>query len=156
MGNQLIPAGTVVYVARDTAPEGWLVADGRDVSRTQYADLFAAIRVKFGMGDGIDTFNLPDLRGEFIRGLDGGKGLDSGRIFGSTQLDAFQGHWHQSYSANNGSGYGGLAGTTSSYVSMGVRAPVIREAITDGVHGIPRTASETRPHNIALLACIKY
>jgi microcystin-dependent protein len=63
MGNQFAPAGTVVYVARKTAPDGWLVADGREVSRDQYPDLLAAIGVTYGMGDGITTFNIPDLRG---------------------------------------------------------------------------------------------
>jgi microcystin-dependent protein len=147
MGNQLIPAGTVVYVARDTAPEGWLVADGREVSRTQYADLFAAIRVKFGMGDGIDTFGLPDLRGEFIRGLDSGRGVDAGRKFGSSQNDAFANHSHPtgSYGGNIGSG-------DVVYNRVGLTAG--QDVLQNSTKSVGDT--ETRPRNIALLACIKY
>ncbi|WP_228368206.1 phage tail-collar fiber domain-containing protein, partial [Klebsiella pneumoniae] len=63
------PAGAVVHFARTTAPAGWLKANGTAVSRTAYAALFAAIGTTYGAGDGFNTFNLPDLRGEFIRGF---------------------------------------------------------------------------------------
>ncbi len=66
-------------------PSGWLECDGAAVSRTTYASLFAAIGTTFGVGDGSTTFNLPDLRGEFIRGLDNGRGVDAARALGSAQ-----------------------------------------------------------------------
>ena len=65
-----VPSGTVFHFAGQTAPAGWLKANGAAVSRTAYADLFAAIGTTYGAGDGRSTFNLPDLRGEFIRGWD--------------------------------------------------------------------------------------
>ncbi|MCK9131735.1 phage tail protein [Haemophilus influenzae] len=64
--------GEVAFFARTTPPSGWLKANGAAVSRTTYAALFAAIGTTFGAGDGSSTFNLPDLRGEFVRGLDDG------------------------------------------------------------------------------------
>lgn len=57
------------------APAGWLKCNGAAVSRTAYADLFARIGTMFGGGDGYSTFNLPDYRGEFLRGFDDGRGL---------------------------------------------------------------------------------
>ncbi|WP_287956581.1 phage tail protein, partial [Snodgrassella sp.] len=68
------PAGVIQFFTIDWAPTGWLKANGAAVSRTTYANLFAAIGTKFGAGDGKTTFNLPDLRGEFIRAYDDGRG----------------------------------------------------------------------------------
>ena len=86
----MIPSGAVMYFAGQTAPTGWLKANGAAVSRTTYAALFAAIGTTYGAGDGRSTFNLPDLRGEFIRGWDDGRGVDTGRVFGSAQGDAIR------------------------------------------------------------------
>lgn len=62
------PLGTINAFGGTTAPEGWLLCQGQALSRTEYADLFAVIGTNFGSGDGSTTFNLPDLRGEFLRG----------------------------------------------------------------------------------------
>ena len=83
--DTLVPAGTVIHVAMSNAPDGYLAANGSAVSRQTYARLFAAIGTTFGGGDGSTTFNLPDLRGEFIRGWDNGRGVDSERQLGSWQ-----------------------------------------------------------------------
>jgi len=90
VGVSGVLAGTVIWFAANTAPTGYLKANGANVSRTTYASLFAAIGTVFGVGDGSTTFGLPDLRGEFIRGWDDGRGVDSGRAFGSAQLDQMQ------------------------------------------------------------------
>ncbi|WP_390895807.1 tail fiber protein [Neisseria elongata] len=71
-----------MHFAMQSAPTGWLKADGSAVSRTQYPVLFAAIGTTFGVGDGRTTFNLPDLRGEFVRGWGDSRGVDRGRAFG--------------------------------------------------------------------------
>jgi microcystin-dependent protein len=63
-----IPVGTVFAYAGSTVPTGWLDCDGAAVSRTTYADLFAAIGTDYGPGDGTTTFNLPDLRSRSILG----------------------------------------------------------------------------------------
>lgn len=145
-----VPAGAVQAFALSSAPVDWLECDGSDVSRTTYADLFAAIGTTFGNGDGSTTFGLPDLRGEFVRGWDNGKGTDSGRTFGSSQDDAMQGHEHSiDYSGQLVGGGGGynLQGSGSTTTTDGIAS--------DGTNGTPRTASETRPRNISLMYCIK-
>lgn len=89
-----VPTGAVEYFAMAAAPSGWLAADGSAVSRTTYVNLFVAISTTFGAGDGSTTFNLPDLRGEFVRGYDNSRGVDSGRVFGSSQVDMLKSHTH--------------------------------------------------------------
>lgn len=147
-------AGEVSFFARNSAPDGWLKANGAAVSRTVYADLFAAIGTTFGAGNGTTTFNLPDLRGEFIRGWDDSRGVDSGRVFGSVQTDAIQDHNHTIPEDTLGSGAGSFrsvpGGTPYNYGAGGGR-------ITSLLAGSSfRSAAETRPRNIALLACIKF
>jgi len=62
------PVGVVQAFAGSTVPDGWLLCDGSAVSRTDYADLYAAIGDTYGDGDGSTTFNLPDLADKFIQG----------------------------------------------------------------------------------------
>lgn len=66
--HSLIPAGTIIQYAGATEPTDWLFCDGRAVSRTTFAQLFAAIGTTYGSGDGNTTFNLPDMRGRFPLG----------------------------------------------------------------------------------------
>jgi len=66
--NLGIPSGTVFPFAGSAAPYGYLVCDGRQVSRTEYAQLFLSIGTTHGQGNGSTTFNLPDYRGMFLRG----------------------------------------------------------------------------------------
>jgi identified by metaGeneAnnotator len=137
----MIPSGAVMYFAGQIAPTGWLKANGAAVSRTTYAALFAAIGTTYGAGDGRSTFNLPDLRGEFIRGWDDGRGIDRGRVFGSAQSDELKAHTHGGVPQRTGDNDRGGA---SSWYSI------------DGVGQTEATGgNETRPRNIALLACIK-
>jgi len=91
---QAVPTGSVHMMATTTAPSGYLKCNGAAVSRTTYADLFAIIGTTHGAGDGSSTFNVPDLRGEFVRGWDDSRGVDSGRSFGSSQSDANKQHNH--------------------------------------------------------------
>ena len=164
------PAGTVIYSASSTTvPAGYIKANGAGLSTTTYADLFAAIGYTYG-GSG-SSFNVPDLRGEFIRGFDDGKGVDSGRTLGSTQTDQNKQHNH--------------GGTTSTASLTGTFTPGSHVTNPTGVFsdggnvGSPEEAdfnngrrvdldvshshtisndggTEARPRNIALLACIKY
>ncbi len=80
--------------ARSTAPSGYLKCNGAAISRTTYAALFSAIGTTFGAGDGSTTFNIPDLRGEFIRGWDDARGVDTSRVFGSWQDGQNLSHTH--------------------------------------------------------------
>lgn len=77
--NALTPTGAVIAYAGGTAPSGFLHCDGSAVSRTTYADLFAAIGTAHGTGDGTTTFNLPDYRGRFLRGWSDGQTRDPDR-----------------------------------------------------------------------------
>ena len=79
-GLSTLPAGMVAPFAGATAPEGWLLCDGRAVSRTDYAALFAAIGTTYGAGDRRTTFNLPDLRGRAVAGKDDMGGRAAGRL----------------------------------------------------------------------------
>lgn len=72
--------GKIEPFARTVAPIGWLECDGQAVNRTDYPNLFLQIGTLFGAGNGTTTFNLPDLRGEFIRGWDHGKGTDTNSV----------------------------------------------------------------------------
>jgi hypothetical protein len=147
-----VPAGTVIWFAVNSAPTGYLAANGASVSTSTYAALFAVIGYTYG-GAGA-AFNLPDLRGYFVRGMDNGRGVDSGRTFGSNQADAFQGHfhgWRRFPNLGGGSGNTPLAQAGGTIINT-----IVTDAVTNGVNGTPRTASETRPTNIALLGCIKF
>lgn len=148
-GGASVPTGAVFWFATASAPTGYLECNGVAVSRTTFAALFALIGTTFGVGNGTTTFNPPDLRGKFVRGYDDGSGVDTGRTFGSSQTDAMQGHVHASGQiVVGGATFNNGTGTLLSQNNTGV-------PIGDGVNGTPRTASETRPINVALLPCIK-
>lgn len=68
--QNIIPAGIVSAYGGNNAPEGWLICDGSAVSRTTYRNLFSAIGINYGEGDGTTTFNLPNLKGKVIVGVD--------------------------------------------------------------------------------------
>lgn len=175
--NSLLPAGAVMAFAMNTAPAGWLAADGSSVSTGgANAALFAAIGYTYGGSGG--SFNLPDLRGYFVRGIDNSRGIDTGRTFGSNQGHALDDHYHSgttnsdgfhSHSQSLGTLYGNTGGTTAfGFAAGGIYQPVNSQAgrHTDGAgshtHGFntggainAQVANETRPINIALLYCIK-
>ena len=140
------PAGSVIYHAANTAPSGFLKADGATVSRSTYSDLFAAIGETYGAGNGSTTFLVPDLRGEFMRGWDDSRGVDGSRSFGSAQADTFKAHTH------------GLAVKDPSNQTSGGAGPRGQDGGTDvQTYNTASTGgSETRPRNVALLACIKF
>lgn len=74
---RLVLTGSITAFASESTPTGFLYCDGSAVSRTTYADLFGIIGTQFGEGDASTTFNVPDLRGRFLRGLDDGAGRDT-------------------------------------------------------------------------------
>lgn len=105
--------GMVVAFAANVTPTGWLKCNGAAVSRTTYANLFARIGTTYGAGDGSTTFNLPDLRGETIRGWDDARGIDSGRVIGSWQDGQNKSHTHTGTTASDAHTHT-WSGTTSS------------------------------------------
>jgi microcystin-dependent protein len=69
-GSLATPAGTIALWGSDVAPANWMICDGSAISRTTYASLFAVIGTKYGAGDGVNTFNLPNLKGRTPVGKD--------------------------------------------------------------------------------------
>ena len=161
------PAGTVIYSARSTAPTGYIKANGAAISRSTFSVLFAAIGTQFGVGNGSTTFNVPDLRGEFIRGWSDGHTVDSGRTLGSNQSNQNLSHTHTGGTSNPGNhvhSYKNLAtdniagsGDNRGYVSsLGTGSATAGGG--SHVHTLNINANggtEARPRNVSLLACIK-
>jgi microcystin-dependent protein len=165
-----IPSGVVFPFAGTTAPYGYLICDGRAISRSDYADLFMMIGTSHGIGNGSTTFNLPDYRGRFLRGVDGLAGNDpdsasrsamasggnTGNNVGSVQGDSMQGHWHaHSSSGNQNSNDGGFGTPNYTPRSGGENNSPIAAIISDGSNGTPRTSSETRGKNVNVNFIIK-
>lgn len=152
--------GQVIFTAGGVAPAGFLKCDGSAVSRTAYQALFAVIGTTFGGGDGATTFNLPDLRGEFLRGWDDGRGVDSGRALGKAQSWAIQNITGRANSDLVKFNYGPTDGAfaTESIVSRQRPASGTVNGDTCGINfdasRVVQTANETRPRNVALLSCI--
>ena len=138
-----VTAGTVAYYCAESPPDGWLVANGAEINRTDYSDLFTVIGTTFGEGDGTTTFNMPDLRGVFLRGVDNGRGIDTDRTLGSYQADDNKSHNHamRIIALSGSSPYGLARYAGSSNFNL--------DTTTSG-------EKEARPKNVALLPCIKY
>lgn len=143
------PVGAIMGFSMSTVPTGWLECSGAAVSRTTYADLFAAIGTTYGAGDGSTTFNLPDLRGEFLRGWDHGRGVDAGRGPGSFQDGEVEEHDHITPIYDTGIGYpsAGVSPATGVAPSGNRSSTVTKTSATGG--------AETRPRNVAVMYCIK-
>jgi microcystin-dependent protein len=145
LSNSTITGSIIAYPSQ-IVPSGYLECNGSLLSRTTYASLFAIIGTTYGVGDGTTTFNIPDLRGIFIRGLDNGRGLDTGRTIGSYQADEFKSHAH----------------TIAPMWANGMA----RNDDSSGIYTWSRNTSslntnssggvETRPKNTAMMYCIKY
>lgn len=134
-GTKLGIPGLVFPFAGSTVPDGMLLCDGQAVSRTTYAALFAVVGTTYGVGDGSTTFNVPELRGEFVRGLDAGRGVDAARALGSAQAASFESHTHTDVT-------GGALGVAAGALQA---AEYVADAQTGATGG-----TETRPRNVAL------
>ena len=164
LSSTILPVGTIITSARATTPDGFLLCNGAAISRTAYADLFSAIGTAYGAGDGSSSFNIPDLRGEFIRGADNGRGVDGGRALGSAQGDAirnivggFAGYGDR-FLINEFSGAFGHIGYASRRISVvgeDYNETSYNGANFDASRVVP-TANENRPRNVAVNFYIKY
>ncbi|WP_287496922.1 phage tail protein [Pandoraea sp. CB10b_02] len=166
-GFAALQPGEVQFFAMSAAPAGYMKANGAAVSRTTYAALFAAIGTTFGAGDGSTTFNLPDLRGEFLRGFDDGRGIDSGRSFGSAQAGTrFPSLYVYASSSSSGRLVSHPINSNGAYPNDNIAQNM--DSQVTGTSGVYMQTSLTpsgssgliaftsRPRNVALLACIKY
>lgn len=162
-----LPVGSIVAFPVDSPPPGFLELDNSVKSSATYPDLSAYLGGKFNKGDeGVGNFRLPEARGEFLRGWDHGRGVDAGRELGSAQVDAMQGHYH---SPVRTAGPGGVTQVNTISTTLtpnmnpgNINAPLVgthvgaptRDLFTPEF-GVPRTAAETRPRNVAVMWCIK-
>lgn len=157
------PAGEVFTYASSTCPTGSIAADGTSYSNTTtYANLYTAVGHTWG-GSG-SNFNVPDLRGVFVRGggTNGTYTNSNGTAFagaslGTVQNDMMQGHFHSLSSASGivrfgfANTYNIVAGSNGDTVNPAVGSPT-----SDGSNGTPRTGAETRPVNLSMTYCIWY
>ena len=164
-----LPAGTIIWFAGKKAqkPEGTLVCDGSAISRTTYADLFAAIGTIYGAGNGSTTFNIPDL-------MDAGDSANLGRFIRAATSDADVGkkeadairniigniHWWKVLTRKSEGIYG--EGGALRYVKGSGKYTPGNENNSestgfdfDASRVVP-TDSENRPYDIALLPLISY
>jgi microcystin-dependent protein len=153
------PPGTVVAFAGPTAPSGWLLCDGSAVSRTTYASLFGVVGVTYGIGDAINTFNLPDLRAAGIRGVGTSTQFTANATvaLGEVINDQLQGHYHRFFL----NGYESEVGTNRLSPDTLNQTDVtgygnVKEPVGDGTNGTPRTGPETTGKAIGLNYLIKY
>ncbi|HEY1932828.1 MAG TPA: phage tail protein [Acetobacteraceae bacterium] len=115
---------------------GWLFCDGSAVSRTTYADLFSAIGTSWGSGDGTTTFNLPDLRGYFVRGVSGGTARDPGAA--------------ARHSAKVGGNAGDAVGTIQDFATaLPVTGNLTTNTTGSHVHGVPHLPTDSSWYQIA-------
>lgn len=135
-----VPIGMEATFPVNTIPSGWLVEDGRTITKVAYPEL-----VKYLTGsDTAQTATLPDMRGEFARGADLGRGVDTGRTVGSWQADEFKSHSHSvPY-------IGDRSGTRSNTAGDGGGVYILYTPPSGSTGGV-----ETRPRNIAKVWCIK-
>ena len=162
-----VPAGSVTCFAHSSVPSGWLECNGANVSRSTYATLFAAIGTTWGTGDGSSTFGLPDCRGEWVRGWDNSRGVDSGRSIATTQSDQNKSHTHSasvtdpghSHTVNQyGGNFGGSSGAqTFRSDHSGTSTAIVQSATTGiSVSNGNQGGTEVRVRNIAMMYIIKY
>lgn len=157
LASGVIPVGSILTTALSTPPAGWLECDGSAISRTTYATLFAAISDDYGAGDGSTTFNLPDYRGQFLRGWAHGQTTDPDRAsrtnrgdgttgdhVGTKQADELKSHLHGvPYNSSTTAGGNAIGGSNA---SLGWY-----DSNSNNTGG-----NETRPININVMFCIKY
>lgn len=155
------PPGEISFWALSIPPAGWLKCNGSAVSRATYAALFSAIGTTFGAGDGATTFNVPELRGEFVRVLDDGRGVDAARTLGSAQVQDMQPHVHGPGNLFSGGAANSTAAPETNPANTLSGAYYSNASATSALNLTGRNtgsagATETRPRNVAFPAFIKY
>lgn len=144
------PVGMVMDYAGDFAPEGWILCDGRSLSRTAEASLFAVIGTKFGSSSG-STFNVPDLRGRIVAGADNMGGASANRItnavsgFNPNTIGSAGGSQNHTLTVNEmpSHDHGGTTGSAGAFnPANGIYDKLLH---VDGKRTVPPGADDT-PH----------
>jgi microcystin-dependent protein len=140
----------------NSAPTGWLATEGTAVSRSTYANLFAAIGTTYGSGDGSTTFNLPDLRGYFVRGSGTNSDSNTSGTFGAKQTSSIVAP-QQSLVLGGDGGSGTDANFLVPKITTNNATNPTNYTNRGTVYSTEALGSgtETRPVNIAMLYCIK-
>ena len=161
-----VPVGTVIWYGGSTAPTGYLKCNGDAIANG--SGTTQGVTANFAALYAITGATLPDIRGEFIRGFDDGKGTDSGRAIRSTQAEAYKSHAHDAAHdvndpghthTHSGSSDSADSGSHTAASTIGGTLNNISTSTTGITVDIAVEAeggTETRPRNVALLACIKY
>ncbi|WP_175869335.1 phage tail protein [Bartonella gabonensis] len=161
--------GFIGTFATEKIPSGWLLCDGKEYSRKSYANLFAVLGETWGKGDGQTTFNVPDLRGMFLRGLDSGKEIDKGRRLGSRQEESFKAHTHEgktdlagkhqhSFPETENRIFQADWGDLKRYAALFLLKKMLTDAAGEHEHKIlleKTGGDETRPVNMAVVYAVK-
>ena len=134
--DNVAPPGVVLPFAGASAPSGWLLCYGQAVSRTTYADLFAAIGTAYGVGDGTTTFNVPDGRGRVLAGKDNMGGTAASRLTTAG-------------SGVNGTTLGASGGTETHTLTT-AQMPAHNHAVTDPGHAHTNSAQAGAGGNVGV------
>ncbi len=145
-------------------PPGYLYCDGSEVSRQAYDKLFAVIGTTWGEGDGVETFNIPDLRGIFVRGDGGENNADIGvqqedairNLTGSFAFYGQQMAWLPVASANGVFNEGAVSSTPAYTILNGQQRAGVSVSVLLSADNVVPTAPENRPINVAMKYCIRY
>ena len=173
--NAMMPAGMIVPFAgpKENIPDGWLLCDGATVSRTTFFALFKAIGTAWGQGDGTTTFNLPDLRGMFLRGVSGDSGNDVDAESRTMLKDGCGGNTGNNVGSYQGDAIRNITGGESKIRCESHTEGAFQDLIDKGLDGIEHISSfcplasfdasrvvpvgsDNRPKNVYVNYMIKY
>ena len=180
VGSIMAYGGDIFQLRANEQKLGWYVCDGRRIPVDTFPVYAQVVGSTYGVSNAGDSVYLPDFRCLFLRGVDGGMtgprsasdsladpdanirfamnpngtGNSQNQV-GSVQDDAFQGHWHNLNKIDIAAGGGG--GEMPSVITPGasLNGRTVLDPVSDGLHGIPRTSSETRPKNAYVYWIIK-
>ena len=148
--------GMVMPFGCTSPPTGWLECNGASLSTSSYSNLYNQIGYTWGGSGG--SFNVPELRGEFLRGWSNGTGTDPGRAFATSQGHSLEGHAHHMQSYAGHYGIGSHNPRNGAYGQNGPYGDSCRGQTLTNQPGYPSAswAPETRPRNVAVKFMIKY
>jgi len=161
--DTVMPSGMIMPFAGTSAPTSWLACNGAAISRSTYATLYNAIGTTWGTGDGSTTFNVPDLRGMFLRGTGtNATGSSSGAVgpsVGAYAADTYLNHTHtdsghtHTIAQSNSSLVWNTTSTSGSFVNA--TGSTTTSTGTANIQASTTGGTETKPKNYGVLYIIK-
>jgi len=172
-----VPVGAVLAFPTGIVAPGYLELDGSVQSIATYPDLAAFLGTTYNKGnEGVGNFRLPESRGEFLRGWDHGRGVNAGRVIGTSEGESVINHVHADTYLVDNTAVPGIPGVSNASVSQSVWGKVYGTAggslksylsndqangfAGNGIGGLysgpmKGGGTETRPRNLAVMWCIK-